>query len=67
MTKSKVFLSTVGVLAAAGAVVAGVLMNKKGKIKVEGEIEKKNGRGLGTGGKGASVRGSSAADPTPRT
>jgi hypothetical protein len=67
MTKSKVFLSTVGVLAAAGAVVAGVLMNKKGKIKAEGEIEKKNGRGLGTRGTGTSARGSGAADVTPRT
>jgi hypothetical protein len=62
MTKSKVFLSTVGVLAAAGAVIAGVMMNKKGKIKVEGEIEKKNGRGLGTSGAG--VKGTATVDAT---
>lgn len=43
MTKGKVFMSTIGVLAAAGAVVAGILVKKRGQIKVEGEIETKGG------------------------
>lgn len=54
MTKTKVFLSTLGVFAAAGAVVAGVLMKKRGQIKVEGEIETK-GNGLPNHSKG--IRG----------
>ena len=65
MTKSKFVLSTLGVLAAAGAVFASVLMNKKGKIKIKGEMEKKDGGMTGARGAGASVRGS--VDATRRT
>jgi hypothetical protein len=46
MTKTKAFLSVFGVLAAAGAVVASILVKNKGKIQVEGEIETKNRMGL---------------------
>ena len=47
MTKSKVIMSTLGVLAAAGAVVAGVLVKKRGQIKVEGQIETKGNGAAG--------------------
>jgi hypothetical protein len=39
MTKTKTFLSVAGVLAAAGAVVASILVKKRGKIQVEGELK----------------------------
>ena len=57
MTKSKVIMSTLGVLAAAGAVVAGVLVKKRGQIKVEGQIETKGNGGAGRPKK-REVRGS---------
>jgi hypothetical protein len=55
MTKTKAFLSVFGVLAAAGAVVASILVKKRGKIEVEGEL-KTEGNSLGMPGKG--VKGS---------
>jgi len=60
MTKTKTFLSVFGVLAAAGAVVATVLVKKRGKIEVQGQIETKGNR-LG-GGKG--VQGSATVRAT---
>jgi hypothetical protein len=44
MTKTKTFLSVFGVLAAAGAVWAGIMMKNKGKIQVEGELETRGNR-----------------------
>ena len=59
MTKGKLFVSAVAVMAAAGAVVTGVLIKNRGKIKVEGEVEAKKGHtGLGGNGSKRSVRGS---------
>ena len=46
MTKTKAFLSVFGVVAAAGAVVASILIKNRGKVEVEGQIETK-GDGLG--------------------
>jgi hypothetical protein len=57
MTKTKFFMSTLGVIAAAGAVVASFLVKKRGNIKVEGEIETKGG-GPGMPRKNRGVRGS---------
>ena len=55
MTKTKTFLSVFGVLAAAGAVVASIMVKNRGKIKVEGELEAGSNK-LGLPNKG--VRGS---------
>jgi hypothetical protein len=67
MTKTKVFL---GVLAAAGAVITGVLMKKRGQIKVEGELEANANKGMGTGGSNRTVKGQATvrtnATPTNR-
>jgi len=59
MTKSKFFAASALGIAAAGAVVAGVLVKKRGKIKVEGQID---ARGNGVGGlrRGKSLRGSAS-------
>ena len=61
MTKSKVFMSTIGVLAAAGAVVAGILVKKRGQIKVQGEVETK---GNGMPGRSKGVRGQASVSAT---
>jgi hypothetical protein len=37
------------VLAAAGAVITGFMMKKRGQIKVEGEIEANANKGMGAG------------------
>ncbi len=66
MTKTKLFASTLGVIAAAGAIVAGVLVKKRGQIKVEGEIETK-GNGAGGRPKKRGVRGSAAVGATRKT
>jgi len=51
MTKTKAFLSVFGVIAAAGAVVAGIMVKNRGKIKVEGELETR-GNKMGLPNKG---------------
>ena len=59
MTKSKFIAASALGIAAAGAVVAGVLVKKRGKIKVQGQID---ARGNGVGGlrRGKSVHGSAS-------
>ena len=61
MTKTKAFLSVFGVLAAAGAVVAGIMMKNKGKIEVEGNLETRGNR-MGMPNKG--VQGSATIRAT---
>jgi hypothetical protein len=61
MTKTKTFLSVFGVIAAAGAVVASIMMKNRGKIKVEGELEAKGNR-MGMPNKG--VHGSATVRAT---
>ena len=55
MTKTKTFFSVFGVLAAAGAVIASIMMKNRGKIQVEGELET-HGNRMGLPNKG--VKGS---------
>ena len=64
MTKTKIFMSTLGVLAAAGAVLAGVLVKKRGKIKVEGELETRRSNGGGIRPANRSVRGQASVGAT---
>ena len=54
MTKTKVFL---GVLAAAGAVITGILMKKRGQIKVEGELQANTNKGMMGTGSNRTVKG----------
>ena len=61
MTKGKAFMTVFGVLAAAGAVITGVIMKNRGKIEVEGQIETKPNGAL-RGGKG--VRGQASVNAT---
>jgi hypothetical protein len=61
MTKTKGFLSVFGVLAAAGAVVAAIMMKKRGKIEVEGEIQT-HGNRMGLPNKG--IKGSATMRAT---
>ena len=65
MTKTKAFLSVFGVMAAAGAVVASILVKNRGQIKVEGELKAGDNK-LGLPNKG--VRGSATmrADRAPQ-
>ena len=60
MTKTKVFL---GLCAAAGAVVAGILMKKRGQIKVEGELNA--GKPTFSGDVKRTVSGSATVRSTP--
>ena len=60
MTKKNLLVSAVAVMAAA---VAGVLMKKRGQIKVEGELET---RGPG-GGPAKSARGSASMGASPKS
>jgi hypothetical protein len=55
MTKTKTFLSVFGVMAAAGAVVASIMIKNRGQLKVEGELKAGDNQ-LGIPNKG--VRGS---------
>ena len=66
MTKTKIIASTLGALAAAGAIVAGILVKKRGKIKVEGEIETK-GNGAGGRPKKRAVRGTATVGANRKT
>jgi hypothetical protein len=61
MTKTKVFL---GLCVAAGAVVAGMLMKKRGQIKVEGELNAGSKPSF-TGDVNRSVSGSATVKTTP--
>jgi hypothetical protein len=61
MTKTKTFLSVFGVLAAAGAVVASIMVKNRGKIKVEGELET-SGNKMGLPKKGVRASATLRAD-----
>ena len=64
MTKGRFIVSALTVMAAAGAVVTGVLMKNRGKIKVEGELETKSNGAGGAGRKKKTVRGAAAVGST---
>jgi hypothetical protein len=61
MTKTKGFLSVFGILAAAGAVVAAIMVKNRGKIEVQGELETRGNR-MGLPNKG--VKGSATMRAT---
>lgn len=61
MTKGKTFMTVFGVLAAAGAVITSVMIKKRGKIEVQGQIDTKPNGGM-RGGK--TVRGQASVGAT---
>lgn len=61
MTKGKTFMTVFGVLAAAGAVITSMLVKKRGKIEMQGEIETKGNAGGNRG-----VRGQASVNATTR-